>query len=107
MDYHIKRGEQQFGPYTLSELQEYVQSGRVLPGDLAQSEGMADWVPVSQILGNIPLPQAVAPVPTAPPLETVPLPPNVHWALLLVILVGGILIIIMGVFVMDVINICS
>ena len=87
MDYQIKRGEQQFGPYTLAELQEYVQSGRILPGDLAQSEGMAEWVPVSQILGNIPIPQVV-PQPAAP-VVTVPLPPNLPWVVLLLLFIVG------------------
>jgi len=87
MNYMVKRGEESFGPYTLTDLQKYLQEGRVLPGDLAQSEGMTEWVPVSQIVGNIPLP-ALAPaggvgaVPTQP---LVPLPPNLHWALLLLL----------------------
>ena len=54
MEYFVKRGEQRFGPYSLSDLQQYVQSGNLVIEDLAQSEGMTDWVPVSQILGNIP-----------------------------------------------------
>src|SRR5579859_178648 len=85
MDYFIQRGDQKFGPYSLAELQEYVQSGRVLLTDKAQSEGMTDWVSVSQILGNIPIP---APMPAAvvPALELVPLPPNVHWSIILVFL---------------------
>ena len=83
MDYFVKHGEEKYGPYTLAELQTYVQEGRILAGDVAQSEGMTDWVPVSQILGNIPAPVFVAPV--APPIETVPLPPNLHWALLLLL----------------------
>jgi|SRR5580692_1735291 hypothetical protein len=86
MEYFVQRGEQKFGPYTLAEMQEYAQAGRILPTDLAKSEGLADWIPVSQILGNIPAPVA-APVAVAAPVETVPLPPNIHWALLLLILV--------------------
>lgn len=89
MDYHIQRGDQKFGPYTLTELQEYFQSGRILAGDLAQSEGMTDWVPVSQILGNIPIPQVGAPASAAPPPETVPLPPNLPWVVLLLIFIVG------------------
>jgi hypothetical protein len=87
MNYMVKRGEESFGPYNLGELQRYFQEGRVLPGDLAQSEGMSEWVPVSQILGNIPLP-AVAPAAAysgAPAQALVPLPPNLHWAILLIL----------------------
>ena len=42
MEYLVRRSEEQFGPYTLAELQEYAQSGRVLPTDMAKSEGLAD-----------------------------------------------------------------
>jgi hypothetical protein len=91
MDYQIQRGDQKFGPYSLAELQEYVRSGHISLTDLAQSEGMSEWVSVSQILGNIPIP---APAPTAavPAQELVPLPPNLHWAIVLVMLVLGRLI---------------
>ena len=54
MEYFVKRGDQRFGPYNLSDLQQYVQSGNVTLEDLTQSEGMADWVPISHVLGNIP-----------------------------------------------------
>ena len=63
MNYFIKRDLQEYGPYTLSELQRYVASGNVLLTDLCHSEGSTDWVPVSQVIGNIPVPQA-APAPT-------------------------------------------
>ena len=89
MDYFVQRGQEKFGPYTLAELQEYVQSGRVLPGDLAQSEGMNELVPVSQILGNIPVPVVAAPVVVASAPELVALPPNLHWSVLLVVVVLG------------------
>jgi len=91
MNYMVKRGEESFGPYTLLDLQKYLQEGRVLPGDLAQSEGMTEWVPVSQIVGNIPLP-ALAPAGGAaavPAQPLVPLPPNLHWAILLILLLVG------------------
>ena len=54
MQYFVKRGDQRFGPYSLSDLQHYVQSGNIFPDDLTQSEGMTDWVSVSQVLGDIP-----------------------------------------------------
>jgi len=58
MNYFIKRDLQEYGPYTLAELQRYVASGNVLLTDLCRSEGMNDWVPVSQVIGNIPVPAA-------------------------------------------------
>ncbi len=48
--YQISRNGQIYGPYTLDDLKRYLASGNVLPSDLAKSEGMADWLPVSQIL---------------------------------------------------------
>lgn len=89
MDYFVKRGEQRFGPYSLSDLQTYVKSGNVLVADLAQSEGMADWVPVSEVLGNIPAAPAVTSAPvTATAPQLVSLPPNWHW---LIVLILGVL----------------
>jgi hypothetical protein len=86
MGYLIKRGEQTFGPYSLTDLQRYVQSGNVLLEDLAQSEGLSDWVPVHQVLGDIPAATAsTTPVVAGPVVEHVPLPPNLHWAGLLVL----------------------
>jgi hypothetical protein len=89
MNYVVERGEERFGPYTLSELQEYVQSGNVLTGDMAKSDGMTAWVPVGEILGNIPMP-VIAPVIAVPVGEQqriVPLPPNLHWVILLILVV--------------------
>lgn len=88
MEYFVKRGEERFGPYGLSDLQKYVQSGNLAVEDLAQSEGMTEWVPVSQILGNIPA-LAIggggsAPVVAAEP-QLVPLPPNLHWSIVLIL----------------------
>lgn len=93
MKYTVKRGEETYGPYSLADLQKYVQSGNIAMTDLAQSEGMPDWAPISQVIGNIQVP--VAPVygmpgmPAAQGLaaESVPLPPNLHWAILLVLLI--------------------
>lgn len=88
MEYFVKRGEQSFGPYSLPDLQRYVQSGNLVAGDLAQSEGMTDWVPLSQVLGNIPAMAvnsggSVAVVAAEPQL--VALPPNLHWSIVLIL----------------------
>jgi GYF domain 2 len=86
VEYFVKRGEQRFGPYSLSDLQNYVQSGNVLTADLAQSEGMTEWVSVSQVLGNIPTtPTTAAGVLAEPEAQLVPLPPNLHWSILLIL----------------------
>jgi GYF domain 2 len=89
MKYFVKRGDEQFGPYSLAEIQQYVQSGNISLGDLAQSEGMSEWFPISQVIGNIPIPvttYGAAAAPTMEPVpELVPLPPNLHWAVLLLL----------------------
>lgn len=56
MKYYIQRQLSEYGPYTLADLQRYVAQGNIQLTDLTRSEGMADWVPVSQVLGNIPVP---------------------------------------------------
>ena len=115
MNYWISRGGQQYGPYSLADLQRYVASGNILPTDLARGESMNQWVPVSQILGGAaPGPEAlghpalspaaqpgVAPqnygqqpiysqpagamAPPQPVVQGGPLPPGLHWAVVLLI----------------------
>ena len=82
MNYFISRDGQQYGPYTLADLQRYTASGEILPTDLATSEGLDNPVPVSQIIGTIAV---------APPLlhgssteaTFYPDAPNLHWGLVL------------------------
>jgi hypothetical protein len=125
MKYYIKRDLHEYGPYTLADLQRYVAQGNISLNDLTRGEGMTDWVPVSQVLGNIPVapppqppaatsgavyagvpaqpgavqPAAMQPAPMQPgmsptgmvyapaPMQAVPgpVPPDFHWALVLVI----------------------
>ncbi len=59
MHFQISRNGQVYGPYTLDDLHRYVGTGNVLPSDLAKSEEMAEWLPVSQILAMPPVPAAV------------------------------------------------
>ncbi|QEE27313.1 DUF4339 domain-containing protein [Terriglobus albidus] len=97
MNYTIFRDGQQYGPYTLADLQRYVASGDVLLTDLASSEGMGEPVPVSQIVGTIPVPLQAA-APSAPAIEY-PNPPNLHWGLVLLftILTWGMFMSVWGV----------
>src|SRR5258707_6902770 len=104
MNYFIKRELNEYGPYSLADLQKYVASGNVLLTDLCRSEGLTDWVPVSEVLGNIPVPVA-APVPqpvagtvyggqpayggpagyAAPTSPQFPPPPSLHWGVLVLL----------------------
>ncbi|HZU34109.1 MAG TPA: DUF4339 domain-containing protein [Candidatus Angelobacter sp.] len=113
MKYYIQRQLNEYGPYTLADLQRYVAQGNILLTDLARSEGMTEWVPVSQVLGNIPMPAQAAPTPQptgtvygsagtegtmyggtgmaynagqpAMPMANTPVPTDLHWALVLLI----------------------
>ncbi len=91
MHYQVSRNGQMYGPYTLEDLQRYVASGHILYTDLAKSDEMGEWLPVSQILGAASVgtaPAYAAPVaypqPTAYPQPaegTYSDPPNLNWAL--------------------------
>lgn len=88
MNYFVKRGDQEYGPYTLVVLQQYVSQGNISKDDMARSEAMSDWVPVSSILGNITVSAATGSTGfgvTGPmPVER-PLPPNLHWGIVVVL----------------------
>lgn len=95
MNYFIKRELNEYGPYSLADLQKYVASGNILLTDLCRSEGLTDWVPVSQVIGNIPVPAAPQPVApaaygaagtyAAPVASQYPPPPNLHWGICLLL----------------------
>jgi hypothetical protein len=85
MPYTVSRNGQTYGPYTLEDLQRYVASGNILPSDMAKSDEMPDWLPISQILGT---PASVPPVPPAyaqPTGALYPDPPNLNWGLMLLL----------------------
>jgi hypothetical protein len=81
MPYTVSRNGQTYGPYTLEDLQRYVAAGNILPSDMAKSDEMPDWLPVSQILGTpTPVPPA-APTYAEPTGTPYPDPPNLNWGL--------------------------
>jgi hypothetical protein len=109
MKYYIQRQLNEYGPYTLADLQRYVAQGSISLTDLTRSEGMTEWTPVSQVIGNIPIPAPMQPgyAPGAtsysggtvyadgtnvygaqgamPAITVGPVPPDFHWALVLLI----------------------
>ena len=102
MKYYIQRELHEYGPYTLADLQRYVAQGSILMTDLTRSEGMTEWVPVSQVIGNIPVqvPVAAFPPPSDPgygspgtqygggsSYGSTQVPPDLHWALVLLLCV--------------------
>ena len=50
MNIRISRNDQEFGPYTMEELAQYVNEGSILPDDYAY-DGM-EWITVSQLLND-------------------------------------------------------
>lgn len=48
MNITIARGSEQFGPYTLEEVQGYLASGHLAYSDLYWTEGMSEWRPLSE-----------------------------------------------------------
>src|SRR5438270_8488307 len=104
MKYYIQRQLNEYGPYTLADLQRYVAQGSILLTDMTRSEGMTEWTPVSQVIGNIPIPAPTQPgyapgTPAygegtvyaggtnvygaqgaMPATTTGPVPPDFHWA---------------------------
>lgn len=88
MNYFVKRDTQEYGPYTLSELQRYTALGNVLLTDLCRSEGMTDWMPVSQVIGNIPVPvpaSGASVAASALAVSAYPPPPSLHWGVVLLL----------------------
>ena len=54
MNYQISRSGQTIGTFELEALKAAVLSGQVLASDLAWTQGMAEWKPVSFVLTGIP-----------------------------------------------------
>ena len=50
MNIRFSRNDQEYGPYTMEELAQYVNEGSILPDDYAY-DGM-EWITVSQLLND-------------------------------------------------------
>jgi hypothetical protein len=50
---HIQRDGQQFGPYTLEDLNAHLASGALLPTDYAWYEGAANWMAMRDVPGVV------------------------------------------------------
>lgn len=69
---HVMRDGQQFGPYTLEDVNAYLAQGTLLPTDQAWYEGARDWMLLTQVPGVLspgaaPVPVAVDPMAAANP----------------------------------------
>lgn len=111
MPYTLRRGQQEYGPYTLADLRRFAVSGHVGPQDELRQDGDAVWHPARLVLGNAAWPAFQAPplaaspapnsqggaAPHVPPgaylpayqvpamANGAPLPADLHWALLLLL----------------------
>ena len=107
MKYYIQRQLQQYGPYSIEEVERYMAQGNIVLTDLARTEAMTNWTPLSQLIasaqGITPPGMAVAPVTPATPANmsaaaaapryapvypagvAPPMPPDLHWALVLLL----------------------
>lgn len=112
MSYFILRNGLQYGPYSMADVQRYLRTGDLYPGDLSRTEDMKQWLPVTRVLGtSAPPPPSVAAslnskraIPRAipvfagetagaampgaavrlppPPAMALPLPPAMRWGIL-------------------------
>lgn len=71
MMFMIKRGDQEFGPYSGTDIRQYLSSGNIVETDLVRAEGSDRWLTVQEILGGkAAQPQAASPTPTPQPMYT-------------------------------------
>ncbi|MFP6894413.1 MAG: RDD family protein [Opitutales bacterium] len=74
----VNRSGQQFGPYLLPEVKDYLKSGNLRFSDMVWFQGLPEWVPLSSIPGisdGIKGLGAAAPPPPKPPPAPVAAPP--------------------------------
>ncbi len=69
MDIYIAINKQQTGPFSEEEVQRKLADGDVVPSDLAWHEGLAGWVPLSQVVDTCTSPP---PASQPPPIHTSP-----------------------------------
>ena len=67
MQVHIDRGGERVGPYSVEQINAHLADGSILPSDLGWTDGMADWVPVTQVPGVTTADAAAPPPPPAVP----------------------------------------
>ena len=65
MPIFISREEESSGPYTFDEVRELLAEGSLLSADLAWHEGLEQWIPLSELVGQSTMPESV-PLPSVP-----------------------------------------
>ena len=54
MEIIVKRGEEEFGPFSPEQLKEQLQKGSIMSDDWAWHDGLSDWVPAQSLVENVP-----------------------------------------------------
>jgi len=95
--YTIARGSEQFGPYTRAQIDEYLATGSLQPTDLAWTEGMADWTPLSQLVAASPAAPGPPAPGMAPPMAAAPAAGSNNKAVITWVVRGVLIFILLGV----------
>ena len=104
MQIYITRGSDSSGPYSLEDVQTYLEQGMLLPDDLAYHEGLPGWTPLEEVLAAVkpasapaitpPVPSPVAevskPVAAVTPASVVAPPAKSKKALVIAAAVAGL-----------------
>lgn len=96
--FHVSRNGAKFGPYEETEAKKFYKIGNIAATDLVWCEGMAEWKSAAEVFGMPEVRNSMPPVPPLPPFQpppapgyapnplmqgNIPLPPKLHWALVL------------------------
>ena len=112
-NYKVRRGAQEFGPYDNTTLGHYIDAGNVVLSDLVEVNGSGIWLPLSQVVAQQPAygvapnyPIASAPYGAQQPMGGysnpmpvaggVDLPPNLPWALMILLCIVPFFAIVWG-----------
>ncbi|MDB6066906.1 MAG: putative rane protein/domain protein [Pedosphaera sp.] len=64
MEIFVTKNQQQQGPFTLDDVRGRIASGEFVGSDLGWHKGLADWLPLSQLLASFPVgPHGPPPIP--------------------------------------------
>ena len=75
-DTYVSRDGEQYGPYSIEDISQYVAEGRFASTDHAWKEGMSEWVALHTLLPNTPPPPTISASPP-PPAPRSTRPPGV------------------------------
>lgn len=82
MTYRVARGGEVYGPYSVLEMERHLGTGHVVGTDLAQADGMEEWLPVETLFPTAPGRGRVG---AAGVPALFPDPPDLHWAVVLLL----------------------